>query len=92
MLLPPCYHPVCYHPPKPRYSPPELIAAFQDTLNELLVAYPPDVFVSTGDLNQLRYHCFLVDFGLSVSQIVTVPTTNCNVGIECIFNLTPRFV
>ena len=68
---------VCYHPPKPRYSPPELISVLQDNLNELIAAYPQDVFVITGDLNQLRYNCLSVDFGLM--QIVTEPTRKCNV-------------
>ena len=68
---------VCYHPPKLRYASPDLISVLQDNLNELLVAYANDVFVIAGDLNQLRYHCLLVDFALS--QIVTEPTRNCNI-------------
>jgi len=53
-----------------------LLSSLQDNLNELIAAYPHDVFVVTGDLNQLRY-CLSVDFGLM--QIVTVPTRKCNV-------------
>ena len=68
---------VCYHPPKPRYSPPELVSVLQDNLTELLSAYPDDAFVIAGDLNQLRYQCLLVDYGLT--QIVTVPTRKTNV-------------
>ena len=79
---------VCYHPPEPRYASPELISVLQDNLIELIVAYANDVFVIAGDLNQLKYHCLLVDFGLS--QIVTEPTRNCNP--RCIFDITPRFV
>jgi len=68
---------VCYHPPKSRYSPIELVSVLHDNLEELLVVYPHDIFVITGDLNQLRYHSLLVDFGLS--QIVTEPTRNSNI-------------
>jgi len=59
---------------KPHYSPPELISVLHDNLNKMTAAYPHDVFVITGDLNQLRYDSLLKDFGLT--PIVTVPTRN----------------
>jgi len=68
---------VCYHPPKPVYSPSDLIATLQHNLLELLDSYPNDILVITGDFNRLKVTNILIEFGLE--QIVTEPTRKNNI-------------
>jgi len=63
--------------PKSTYSPADLIDNLHENVDRLSDQYPNDVFVLTGDLNQLNVSSLLVDFGLD--QIVTVPTRKHNI-------------
>lgn len=75
-----------YHPPKPSYSPHELLDELLVGVDVVTNSYPNSVVVIVGDFNQLDTTSLEVDYGLV--QLVSSPTHNQNL-IDKVFTNRP---